>query len=205
MLLRAAATLRATARISRPHVRCMAGALSVPGVRRTLGEVTKLDMLENESSVRIGAIWESYHADKPAVAGAPVAIADFDRMQTRGAESPNFVFPIRREGGHFMLFSQYSAADSMFVLTYLEEYQRNPAAAQPWASVSLFDELITSKGVALVRAEVAEERLTKAEAEHLLLLYQRYYGNESTGYDKVWMFNHADRHFDLGGYLASCP
>eukprot|EP00966_Prymnesium_polylepis_P111650 2583057-Prymnesium_polylepis.1 len=61
----------------------------------------------------------------------------------------------------------------MFVLTFLEEYQKNPQAAMPWASVLLFDELLTSKGVALVRAEVAEDRLTKAEAEHLLLLYQR--------------------------------
>ena len=91
----------------------------------------------------------------------------------------------------------------MFVLTFLEEYQRNPQAALPWASVLLFDELLTSKGVALIRTEVAEDKLTKAEAEHLLLLYQRYYANEESGYDKVWMFNHAERHFDLGAFLAS--
>ena len=41
--------------------------------------------------------------------------------------------------------------------------------------------------------------------QHLLLLYRRYYGNESTGYDKVWMFNHAEKHFDLDAYLAACP
>ena len=75
--------------------------------------------------------------------------------------------------------------------------------AQPWASVHLFDELLTTKGVALLRAEVASERLTTKEAEHLLLLVRRYYG--SANYDKVYMFNHSERHFDLGAYLAACP
>ena len=50
---------------------------------------------------------------------------------------------------------------------------------------------------------MAPERLTKAEAAHLLLLVQRYYGTSS--YDRVWTFNHAERHFDLDGYLAACP
>ena len=90
-----------------------------------------------------------------------------------------------------------------FVMTSLEEYQKNEATAQPWASVHLFDELVTSKGVGLLRAEVVPERLTTPEAAHLLLLIQRFYGTSS--YDKVWTFNHAERHFDFDGYLASCP
>ena len=91
----------------------------------------------------------------------------------------------------------------MFVLTFLEDYRRAPEMAQPWASVHLFDELVTSKGVGLLRAEVVPERLTTPEAAHLLLLIQRFYGTSS--YDKVWTFNHAERHFDFDGYLASCP
>ncbi|KAL1524895.1 hypothetical protein AB1Y20_019774 [Prymnesium parvum] len=194
-----------SSRASHAQRRCMSGFLAVPGVRRSLDEVAKLDMLNEEDPSRIGAIWESFHESRDAVAGASLELGDFDRMRTRGAESPMFVFPIRRNEGHFMLFSQFSPADQMFVLTYLEEYQRNPLTAQPWASIILFDELVATKGVPLMRAEVAQDRLTKKEAEHLLLLYQRYYAKESTGYDKVWMFNHANRHFDLGSYLASCP
>ena len=91
----------------------------------------------------------------------------------------------------------------MFALTSLEEYQRSPTLAQPWASVHVFDELLSTKAVALLRAEVVPERLTTEEAAHLLLLLRRYYGTAS--YDKVWMFNHAEKHFDLDGYLAACP
>ena len=101
----------------------------------------------------------------------------------RGAESPMFVFPLRREGGHFMLLSQFTAAHRMFVLTSLEEYRRSPTLAQPWASLHVFDELLSTKAVALLRAEVVPERLTTEEASHLLLLLRRYYG--TANYDKV--------------------
>ena len=56
---------------------------------------------------------------------------------------------------------------------------------------------------ALCVVQVVPERLTAAEAQHLLLLIRRYYG--SSNYDKVWMFNHMERRFDLEGYLAACP
>lgn len=156
-----------------------------------------------EEPSRIGAIWEAFHQEQPSCAGATIGPEDAAQIVERGAESPSFVFPLRREGGHFMLFSQYAVAHRMFVLTFLEDYRRAPELAQPWASVHLFDELVVSKGVGLLRCEVASERLTTAEAAHLLLLIQRFYATSS--YDKVWTFNHAERHFDLDGYLAACP
>lgn len=179
------------------------GGISIPGTPRTLGDITKLELLEEEEPLRVGAIWEAFHQEKPHMAGEAVEPEEFERIATRGAESPMFVFPLRREGGHFMLVSQYSTAHSMFVMTFLEDYQRSPEMAQPWASVHLFDELITAKSVGLVRSEVMAERLTDAEAEHLLLLVRRFYGTSQ--YDKVWTFNHFNQRFDLDAYLASCP
>ena len=139
----------------------------------------------------------------PGTITVTVLLAGATALVERGAESPSFVFPLRRDGGHFMLFSQFAPAHRMFVMTFLEDYRKNPELAQPWASVHLFDELVVSKGVGLLRAEVTAERLTDAEAAHLLLLVQRYYA--TSNYDKVWMFNHAEKHFDVEGYLAACP
>jgi ATP synthase F1 complex assembly factor 1 len=194
-----AAAARAPCTAAMRHV----SGLAVPGTPRTLDDVSKVELFEAEEPARISAIWEAFHETKDAVAGACVDPAEHASMAERASESPMFVFPIRREGGHFMLLSQYAAAHRMFVMTSLEEYQRSAAMAQPWASVHLFDELLATKAVGLLRAEVVPERLTTAEAEHLLLLTRRYYGTAS--YDKVWMFNHAEKHFDLDGYLASCP
>ena len=178
-------------------------SLTVSGVPRALSDVTHLDLLENEEPGRISSVWEAFHETKDGIAGKCIEAVEYASIVERGAESPLFVYPIRRDGGHFMLLSQYSAGDRMFVLTSLAEYQQNVAMAQPWASVHLFDELLSTKAVALLRAEVLPERLTKDEAEHLLLLVRRYYGTKA--YDKAWMFNHAEKHFDLDAYLKSCP
>ena len=178
-------------------------SLSIPGTPRTLSELTKIEMLQDEEPARIKQIWESYHTDRAHVAGVTIDAVEYETIAERGGESPMFVFPIRRDGGHFMLLSQYTAAQNMFALTYLDDYRKNPQLAQPWASVHLFDDLLTTKAVGLLRAEVAAERLTTDEASHLLLLVRRYYGTSS--YDKAWAFNHAERHFHLDKYLETCP
>ena len=143
--------------------RTYATGIVIPGTPRTLKDVAKLDMLEQEDPARIGAIWEAFHKDQESVAGSTVGPEEATAIAERGSESPNFLFPLRRGGGHFMMFSQYAPAHQMFVLTFLEEYRKAPEMAQPWASVHLFDELLTSKGVGLMRAEVAPERLTRLE------------------------------------------
>lgn len=180
-----------------------ATSLVIPGTPRELVDVVHLDLLQNEEPGRISAIWESFHESKDGIAGKCVDAIEHETIIERGSESPMFVFPIRREGGHFMLLSQFTAAQRMFVLTSLAEYQQNPAVAQPWASVHLFDDLLDTKAVALVRTEVMLERLTTEEAEHLILLLRRYYGTKA--YDKVWTFNHSEKHFDLEAYLRDCP
>lgn len=190
-------------RLRAPLQRRLGSSLAIPGTPRTLADLTKLELFEQEQPSRIGAIWEAFHKEQVDVAGDSVDPEEAETIATRGGESPSFIFPIRREGGHFMLFSQYAPANRMFVLTYLEDYRANPEMAQPWASVHLFDELIVSKGVGLLRAEVVPERLTKQEADHLLMLIRRYYG--TSNYDRAWTFNHFQQRFDLDAYLAGCP
>ena len=187
--------------VVRSEIRQLGTGLVVPGTPRALKDVAKLDLLQEEEPARISAIWEAFHEEQSSCAGSTIGPEEATHIVERGAESPNFVFPLRREGGHFMLFSQYAAAHQMFVLSFLEDYRKSPEMAQPWASVHLFDDLVTTKSVGLLRCEVVPERLTSAEAEHLLLLVQRYYG--TSNYDKVWTFNHASRHFDLDGYIAA--
>ena len=53
---------------------------------------------------------------------------------------------------------------------------------------------------AVAPALVDLQELINAEAA---LLLRRYYGTDQ--YDRVWTFNHAERHFNLDAYLATCP
>ena len=143
-------------------------SISLPGVARRLGEVAKVELFEAEEPDRIGAIWDSFHEDRPELAGCSVTAEEHVKITERARESPLFVFPVRREQGHFLLLSQFNAQSDMFVMTFLEDYKQNPAAAQPWLSVTLFGELLTSKAVGLLRADIAPERLSKPEGEHIM-------------------------------------
>lgn len=49
-------------------------------------------------------------------------------------------------------------------MTYLEDYKTNAATAQPYLTLSLFDELVESKSLVLLRGEVTNH-LTTQEAK----------------------------------------
>ena len=143
-------------------------SLSLPGVARRLGEVAKVEMLEAEEPERISAIWDEFHEHRPELAGCSVAAEEHLKITERARESPLFIFPVRREQGHFLLLSQFNAPSDMFVMTFLEDYKQNPAAAQPWLSVTLFGELLTrnpeSDSSPLAPGRPAEPQATAARA-----------------------------------------
>ena len=145
-------------------------SLSLPGVARRLGEVAKVELFEAEEPDRIGAIWDSFHEDRPELAGCSVTAEEHVKITERARESPLFIFPVRREQGHFLLLSQFNTQSDMFVMTFLEDYKQNPAAAQPWLSVTLFGDLLASKAVGLLRVDIAPERLSKPEGERVMAL-----------------------------------
>lgn len=185
-----------------PWLGCRALATGViPGVPRKLDDVVKLELFEKMEPDGILDVWTKHHAVKPELAAATASSNELDRILERGAESPSFVWPVRRQSGHMLLYSQFAPAHSMFAFTFLEDYRRSPGLAPPWMSVLLYGELVPTKGIALLRAESDSDRLTKEETEGLLALLRRFYATDD--YDKVWAFNHFQRRFDLEAYLNS--
>ena len=49
------------------------------------------------------------------------------------------------------------------MLTYLEDFKKNPISANPYMVITCFDELVRPKGVALIRGDVISQ-LSKDEA-----------------------------------------
>jgi hypothetical protein len=39
-------------------------------------------------------------------------------------------------------------------MTYLEDFKKNPLAANPYLVITCFDELVRTKGIALIRGDV---------------------------------------------------
>ena len=82
-----------------------------------------------------------------------------------------FLLPVIKEDGHMWILSQFQ--DTAFICTYLggkrvryfydghffmllsyiTEYQKDPATAKPWLSCVLYDDFVESKGLSLVRTD----------------------------------------------------
>jgi len=111
-------------------------------------------MLQQESPERVQEIWTEYHSDpKKQVVSFSLEASVHDTILERVKEYPNFLFPVF--GGskeeYYLMFSQYQ--DRMFFLTYLEDFRKDPASAQPYMTVSMYDDLKESKGLCLARAD----------------------------------------------------
>ncbi|CAM9404096.1 unnamed protein product, partial [Ectocarpus sp. 8 AP-2014] len=63
-------------------------------------------------------IWTAYHDEREDSLGTVIPGDSLDGLQAKAKKCPMFVLPVWRDGGHFMMLSQYQ--DKCFLLTYLE-------------------------------------------------------------------------------------
>ncbi|CAM9521806.1 unnamed protein product [Phaeothamnion confervicola] len=183
------------------HSACLRRPLSFsfPGPRK-LNEIANLPLLEKEDDIRIREIWNEYHRDQQNALGAVLKASDLANLRARAKSCPLLLVPVYRGGGYFMLISQFQ--DSVFLLSFLEEYKRDPSSAQPYLTISVFDDL-AAKGVGLVRADIFPG-LTKAESERVLrLLLRHFYLGD--GFPAVENLNLHPGQFDFDTYIAACP
>ncbi|KAF0700566.1 Aste57867_8902 [Aphanomyces stellatus] len=173
---------------------------------RSLQSLVKLADLQKESPDAIRRIWSEYHEEKSDAMARVLTADDLKTLMERAKKCAFFVFPVYRvnkdtnETGFFTMLSQFQ--DKCFLLTTLDAYRENPAQAPPCLTVSLFDDLVETKELALVRGDVAN-LLDKPEASALLdALLQRYVDN--TLYDTIEAFNLRPHEFNFDAYLAEC-
>lgn len=127
------------------------GGFSYPAPR-ALQQIVKLELLEHESKERIEAIWSEYHSSKDDSLVTTLSADAFKTLTQRASASPFFLFPVYRQEGFFNMICQFQ--DTCFLLTYLEAFKENPGLAPPCLTVSLYDDLVESKDIGLLRADI---------------------------------------------------
>jgi ATP synthase F1 complex assembly factor 1 len=103
------------------------------------------------------------------------------------------------DGKFFVLLAEWQ--DKHCIFTFLDDYKRNPGRAEPYLSVSLFDDFLARKQLVLVRGDFSGH-LTKADATHLLTLLRFFYFQEPRW---VETFNKDAAAFDFNALLRDCP
>lgn len=176
-----------------PSGKSPVGGFSFPAPRK-LGEIVKLDRLENEDAESITHIWNEYHKSQPCAASAVMSASDFALAKSRATQNRFFTFPVFRDPGFFVLLSQFQ--ENHWILTYLADFQKNPAEAQPYLTITVYEDLAKSKGLVLLRADVCNLlTVTRDDAIALLELVCKFHVSESL-FQHVLTFNKAPRTFD---------
>jgi len=99
-----------------------------------------------------------------------------------------------------MLLSQFMSPHH-FLLAYLEDYKLDPARAQPLVSISIFEDLVESHGVSLVRCDVMNQAVSDHEAYRVVSALMESYKKEEE-FMAVQTFNLAPERFDVDDYIS---
>ncbi|KAG8470446.1 hypothetical protein KFE25_008867 [Diacronema lutheri] len=169
------------------------------GYVRKLDDIVKVELLEREPATAVKRIWEDFHANTADQScGVAIEAKQNELLLARLAESPMFIAPVRRGDGFFVLAMQ--AKERSLCFTFLEDFKKSPETAVPWLFATVYDDLVPSKGVALLRADFMPKLLSKQEAAEVLGAVLTMYTSDK--YDRIWIFNHAPKYFKVDEYLA---
>jgi ATP synthase F1 complex assembly factor 1 len=98
-----------------------------------------------------------------------------------------------------MLVSQFQSPN-YFLLASLEDYRTDPARAQPLLTISIFDDMAETKGVALVRCDVINNGIDEDEGLKICKCLLDDYADEGD-FQIVHTFNKMPDAFDLDAFV----
>lgn len=84
--------------------------------------------------------------------------------------------------------------------SYLGDYQKNPQNAAPFMVVCLFEELLTSHKLVLLRADIVTDKLTRLQGERLVK-YTREMYTDPGKFEWVKKFDVRPGEFDMEGMV----
>jgi ATP synthase mitochondrial F1 complex assembly factor 1 len=117
-------------------------------------------LLNVHGAPKVREIWTEYHRHHASSIADVLTAEEYGILMQRSKRCPLFVLPVPRKGGYFTVITQFQGRHCL--LTYLEDYKVNRENAVPYATLTLFDELVEKKGLALIRGEITNN-MTREE------------------------------------------
>ena len=195
---------------ARPFVLRTRSNFSLPSPKK-LDEIVKLSLLREESRDRICEIWSSHAGEQSHVGN--MSSEEYQRLSERARTCSLFVFPVFQEqtpssssssrpDSYYSMLSQFQGSN--FFMTFLDDYKKDPATAQPWISLALYPELVDDKDVCLYRADRLGN-VGDSDAESLVaLLLKAYCSTDDSLYKHISEFNLNLEKFDFVSSLEDC-
>ena len=190
---------------------------------RTLDEIVKLPLLIPHTRAEVEEIWRAHHAAQQTLAADTMTAAENARFMERAKVAPLFVMPCFRlasradsdpsdydtldttSGFEMMLVNVQS---SSLLLTSLEEYKRKGASdATPYAVITLYSDMASSKDLVLVRAEMMDVNVAVPQLMAIwVMLKSLYTAEDPSVFDRfARAFNKKPNpSFDFEAFIAYC-
>ena len=165
---------------------------------RNLREIMQMSLVERESPDVVKHLWEEFHAERKDNIAMTLDPETYDCLKSSTRESSMFLFPIKREGGHFMMVSQ--SQDRSILFTSMLDYKQNQIFSNPYFVFTFFEELKDTKNLVLARGDIIDQRVARAEARDLVKNLLSFYLNGDLYEKFVVPFNHDASKFDYSTY-----
>ncbi|KAI0013487.1 ATP11-domain-containing protein [Xylariaceae sp. FL0662B] len=166
---------------------------------KPLSAILDLPKARELPTKELSAIWRLRHAASTNSLCAVIPTATYEAVEATARRHPTFVLPLPRtgaggeaEGGAEIHLLQWvferESATATVLFTQLAEYKARGEWAQPHTSVTHYwdRELADRQGVVLMAGAVLEGRgASVRDAQWLVSLLQRFYGDEGRGGDRA--------------------
>ncbi|KAJ1941654.1 hypothetical protein GGF37_003451 [Kickxella alabastrina] len=147
---------------------------NLPPSTKTLDQIMRIELLENNTAEEISDIWNKYHATRDTISAVIPTSTYTDLLQV-ARKNPIFIIPLPRKEGVEFYFLQFEHHQVHF--TSLIEYKTNTVNARPYLTLTHYTDLMQGKGVVLMRGEMDGEQrfLDVQNAQYLALQMQQFY------------------------------
>ena len=111
---------------------------------------------------------------------------------------PMFIYPVKRNGGHFSLVGQ--AQDNIILFAHLNDFKNNGILTTPMMVLVFFEELLETKNLCLARCDITDKSLSKEEASRVYSQVAMFYATSELYERFVVPFNRESSAFNYNEY-----
>ncbi len=167
---------------------------------KNLSDITNLPKLAQETPEVISELWAAFHERAISANGDSISNAIAADIAKLGKKCPLFIVPVfKSPDSYLILLTQFQ--EKHIIATFLDEYKKNPSGAQPWLSISIYDEFSKAKGLHLLRCDFLPN-LTKDESKRTFGAIIDSYSRDEQMLSYIEAFNLKPDSFDYNKFLS---
>ena len=173
-------------------------------VPKKLDEIVRLPLFKTLDPLTLRNHWLNQFSLNDRVISGVLSRSEWSTVRDNSLACPMFIVPVKREdGSSFNMVSQFQDGKHC-LLTYLEQYRSDPSKAPPYMALSIYDELVSSKEVALLRADIIAADITKPVGNRIVKYLREFYADPGK-FEWVKAFNCRPREFDYSSLVRQYP